>query len=228
MVVGSVVLVVHFSAIGVRALAAHSGMWPSPFGPSMAEPPTFAKVVDDGTRPFYLYPLKLTHNYHFPSNQPSTPDVTFEARFRDKSGKLVTLRFPDPEANFAVQYRQKILAMSLGGDMPVQPGQGELIPPPGGQVRTVQHWEMGPDRTLRLKSVPEHLVPRGQPIMRPSEWALLLADSYARHVCREHGVTKVEIVRRSKDPISPVVLIVPALPGGPPPEIVATFGELPR
>jgi hypothetical protein len=193
-------------------------------GVTPAEPPTFAKVVDDVTARSYLYPLKMTHDYHFPSNRPASPGVTFEARFKDRSGKPVTLRFPDPEASAAVQFRQQMLAYGLADDMPVTPAQGEMIPPPGGAVREVQFWEMGPDRMLQLRTVPEHMVPRNQPVMQPREWSLLLARSYARHLCRVHDVRSVEIVRRSKDPVSPMVLVVPALPGGPPAELVATFG----
>ncbi|MCI0463440.1 MAG: hypothetical protein L0Z62_41410 [Gemmataceae bacterium] len=225
MILGSAALAFHLTALGFRVLSAPSGMWwAPPFGPTMAEPPTFATTVDDVTARSYLYPLKMTHNYHFPTNRPASPGVMFEARFKDRSGKQVTLRFPDPEASSAVQFRQQMLAYGLADDMLVTPAQGEMIPPPGGEVRTVQFWEMGPDRMLRLRTVPDHLVPRNQPVMQPREWSLLLARSYARYLCRVHDVRSVEIVRRSKDPVSPMVLVVPALPGGPPAELVATFG----
>ncbi|MCC6421814.1 MAG: hypothetical protein IT429_26655 [Gemmataceae bacterium] len=229
-VAGSAAIVFHLGTVATRALSAQSGMWFVPnFGPSMAEPPTFAKVIDEVTNRNYLYPLKMTHDYHFPSNRPALPGIEFEARFKDRDGKLVTLKFPDAKANPWVRHRQHVLAAALGNDIPVQPPQGEVIAAPGQEVRQVQIWDIGPEGALQLKTVPEHLVPRNRPVARPNEWALLLARAYARYLAREYGAASVEIVRRSQDPIPPGVMFAPvAPPANAFPVLVANFGELPR
>jgi hypothetical protein len=70
-------------------------------------------------------------------------------------------------------------------------------------------------------------------LLRPTDWVLLLADSYARHLCREHGAARVELIRHSRSPISPVILVLPEQPGQPqqqffPPVTESNFGDLPR
>jgi hypothetical protein len=81
---------------------------------------------------------------------------------------------------------------------------------------------------LWLATFPQHLVPRNKEIMRPSEWAILLAHSYSRRLCRETGAASAEIVRISREPVTPSVLY-----GNVPPpeafyELTASFGEVSR
>jgi hypothetical protein len=83
----------------------------------------------------------------------------------------------------------------------------------------------GPHR-LRLKSVPQHLAPRDRSVFRPSEWSLLLARSYARHLCRAHGAASAEIVRHTREAIPPAVLFFDDAPPEAFEELVSTFGEV--
>ena len=58
---------------------------------------------------------------------------------------------------------------------------------------------------------------------RPSEWSLVLAHSYARFLCRENNAASAEIIRHTREPVGPDVLM-----GGDTvdlSEIIASFGE---
>jgi hypothetical protein len=227
---GSVIVAGHLLALGVSVLAAPSGPWPTPYGRDMAEPPAFAgRTADNLVRPIYLRPLKLTHNYHFATNEGELPGVYFTVQLKGASGEtLATLKFPEDGANPWVRHRESLLARSLAGDQPVQPPPGEAIPAPGQHVRMVQIWESSPDQSLRLGSVAEHLIPRNRPVSRPSDVALVLARSYARYLCRQHGAATAEITRHHREAFSPVVLFQREVPPGAANELVAHFGELPK
>lgn len=228
-VAGSLAVGVHLFILGVSVLAAPSGPWPTNYGLDTAPGPWFALSIDEVTRPNYLRPLKLTHNYHFLTNKSETPGVFFEVRLKGESGEVKeTLRFPNQDANPWVRHRQALLAQHLLQDRPVQPPAGEVIPAPGQRVPKIQIWDMGKERALELRSVEEHRVPRDRPVSRPSDLSLTLARSYARHLCRTHGAASAEIIRHSKEPLSPVVLFQPDLPPGATDELVASFGDMPR
>jgi hypothetical protein len=200
-------------------------------------------MLRKGLRAWYLQPLHLAHDYHFVSNRLMVSQVKFEARLKDDKGEVKVLTFPDPNASSPwviraalswVRHRQSLLALGLGEDIPVQPPRGEVIPAPGQQMRTVTIWEpvkgeVKPGEvSMRLRDVPEHLVPKDRPVVRPSEWSLLLARSYARFLCREYGAVSVEIVRRSKDPVMPAMMFVDPPPPGTFDELVCSFGEVRR
>src|SRR5262249_51306775 len=139
-------------------------------------------------------------------------------------------KIPDPEANFWVRHRQSLLAQALADDEPVPPPQGEKVAAPGQQTRTVEIWdevEKGVPR-LAIKKVPEHLIPRDRPVFRPSEWSLILAQSYARYLCRTHGADKAEIIRHTQEAIPPGVLFGPEPPPGAFPVLTSNFGEYPK
>jgi hypothetical protein len=59
--------------------------------------------------------------------------------------------------------------------------------------------------------------------MRPSDWALVLARSYGRYLCRTHGAASAEIVRHTREPVSPAVLFGMRPPPNAFDEYVATF-----
>jgi hypothetical protein len=180
-------------------------------------------------RQAYLQPLKLTHNYHFVTNHGELPGVYFKVQLKGAGGETVaTLKFPEDGANPWVRHRQGLLARALGDDQPVQPAAGEFIAAPGQRVETVQIWDMAPNRTLRLKSVPQHLIPRERPVSRPSDLSLILARSYVRYLCRQYGAVSGEITRHSREPISPVILFQRDVPPGAADELVAQFGEMPK
>jgi hypothetical protein len=229
-VAGSVLIVFHFLAVSMGALAAPSGPWPTNFGSSYALAPPFAASVNDFTGKYLLRPLHMTNNYHFASNYPEAPEVFFEVRLKDDNGKVTkTLKFPDAQANYWLRHRQRLLAQALGDDQPVQAPQGEQVLPQGQKFPTLNIWLSNEgDSVLRLKSVSQLEIPKNRPVSRPSDWSLLLAKAYVRHLCREHAAASGELIRHSRNPIYPTVLFV----NGPLPreavaseELVCSFGE---
>jgi hypothetical protein len=226
-VLGSSFVGFHLLAIGVHVLAAPSGPWPSPFGPSQALGPRFATQVAELTTGYYLQPLKMTHNYHFPGNRPDTSAIYFEVRLKDAQGHLIeNLRFPSPRANAWVRQRQAVLAQGLGDDEPVQPPPGEAIPAPGQKVETMKIWSPVSPKQFVQRDVETYLVPKTG-ASRPREWTVLLAHSYLRHLCRERGAASAELTRHSRQAILPSYLIMDA-----PPEtfdtLASTFEEYHR
>lgn len=247
-VAGSAVILYHLAAIIIPVLDVRSGPWPTPMGPDMALPPEFAHSAADLSTPQGKY-LRVAHSYHFISDRPADVPVSqFEVRLRDAQGKLMgePLRIPDPQANLWVRHRQEVLASALGVDFPAQQQGGEALPPAGQQVPTLDIWlppearipgepggaspESAGDRKvqLRLRKVPLHLIPRDPGVRRPSEWSLIVARSYARHLCRAHGAATAEIVRLSRDPVPPAVLFKEATPDDAFAERAASFGEMSR
>lgn len=226
---GSAAVAFHLFALGVLAVAAPSGPWPGANGTIMGMEPPFAAAVSAVTTREYLAPLKMSHNYHFAASRPGLPAATFEVRLKDAKGQpLQTLTFPDEHANCWLRHRQALLAAQLADDVPIPPRQGEVIPPPGAHVPNVRYWDAAEDGGLRLKEVPEHLVPRDRPVFRPSEWSLVLARSYVRHLCREHGAASAELVRRTREPIAPDLLFADEPPPAAFDTLVANFGEFSR
>lgn len=228
LVLGSAAIGYHLLSVGLIAVAAPSGPWPSMEGANMATPPQFAYSLQRALTAEYSKAVKLTHNYHFPSDRPALTGAWFEVRLKDKAGQeIAAVRLPDPKAGAWERYQQTLLARRLADDEPVAPPQGEVIPGPHRRVPDVQIWDIEENRKLKLKSVPMHLVPRDRPVFRPSEWSLLLANSYGRYLCRLHGAAKAEIVRHTEEPIPPAILFE-EIPAGAFGELVSNFGELPR
>lgn len=230
----SAAILIHLTAVVVNTLATTSGPWPTPEGGNISPPPQFAfsltefKVGDTRLIPAYLQALKMTHTYHFATSRPSQPGAFFEVRLRDKDGKdLGTRRFPDPAANFWVRHRQSILAQSLADDLPVTPPQTEVVAAPNRELPEVLIWDADSNAPgLRTRSVKEHLIPRDRPVFRPSEWSMLLARSFGRHLLRDTGATRVEVVRHTRDPYPPMVLFIDSPPAGVFEELVSTFPEV--
>ena len=218
---------VHLLIIVALALGAQSGPWPSPVGPSEAPGPQFVQPLTEVAVPYYLEPLRLTHNYHFATNNTAQPGVYFEAHLKDKAGQRIkTLRFPDDKAQPWVRHRQQLLAQGLGQDQPVPQPQGDVLA--GAQKRVeLTIWEPG-DQEMHLKRVPQHLVPRDRPVMMPSEWSLALAKSYARYLCRTEHAHSAEIVRHSRDAWMPSYLFIPREGIPPNDKLVCHFGEYTR
>lgn len=210
---GSIALVLHLSAFGVHALSARSGPWPFGDGNSMGEPPYFIQQPDDWASRLYLQPLRMTHNYHFSTNQVSGPGVSFEVRLKDAAGQVIkTVEFPEKTAWPWTRYRQKMLAQWLGNDIPVGVRQGERIAAKEQKLPAYKIWSRDDDKQpFRLKTVPEHLirdaVTRGGPAFAPSDWSMLVAKSYMRYLCREHEADSAELVRNSQEAIRPESLI---------------------
>jgi hypothetical protein len=229
MLLGSVLIVGHLAALMIHALASPSGPWPSPFGPPMrGDPPAFAGIPGNYVSPYYLRPLKMTHNYHFLNNS-GFPGVSFEVRLKDDKGAVIeTITIPEKDANPWVRYRQELLARGLANDQVVEPRQGETIPAPHQKVKTVGIWDATGENKLIIRSVPEHLVPRERTVMRPSEWSLVLAHAFVRHLCREHGAVSGELIRLTREPVAPMLVTMDEIPPGALAELQSNFGELPR
>jgi hypothetical protein len=173
--------------------------------------------------------LKLTHNYRFLSNRPGAPGVYFEVQLKNETGQpMVRIKVPADDANFWVRHRQALLARGLAEDQPIQAPPGEVVAAPHQQVPTVPIWDLSEGRTLYIRTVPEHLIPRDRPVFRPAEWSLMLARSYVRYLCRQHGAASAELIRHTRDAIPPAVLFVGEPPAGTFDDLIATFGELHR
>jgi hypothetical protein len=227
---GSVLVVFHLFAVLIQVMSATSGPWPTQFGPSPAMPPAFAQAVSTVTAQQYLLPLKMTNTYHFAANRTQVPAVTFEVRLKGADGNVLeTLKFPDEHANPWVRHRQSLLAQGLGEDLPVQPPQGEYIPPPGQEVPRVLIWDGAgaPGSPMRLEEKSILLLPRDRPVFRPSPWMLVLAHSYGRYLRRTHGAASVELARISRDPTMPMVMFEERLPASFD-TLVSDFGEVSR
>jgi hypothetical protein len=172
----------------------------------------------------------MTHTYHFQSNRPAPQGVFIEARLKDAHDNVIqTLRFPDPKANFWVQHRQDLLAQWLAEDLPVMARPGEVISGLGQQTPTTDIWEMNrTERVQHIKRVANHLIPRDQPVSRPSPFALQMAKAYARYLRRTYGAAKVELLRHSREPIGPEAMFGDGLPPAAFEEQISSFGEFTR
>ncbi len=228
-VIGSVLIGVHFLAIGAYVLAAPNGPWPTRFGDSTAEGPFFAVQLNDLFYPRYLQPLRLTHNYHFMGDHPLVSAVYFEAKVKDADGVVrKTVKFPQETSNLWLQHRYRLLALGLGNDQTVQPPRGEVIPAPGQHMQKIKIWDNTDPALWKLKDVPEHLIPKDHPVARPSEWSLVLAQSYRRFLLKKYNAAAVELVRHSKDQVMPGYMFMPEAPPGTFDELVCSFGEYRR
>jgi hypothetical protein len=228
-IVGSVLIVFHLSAILFRVLAAPSGPWPGmDGGPERTMPPQLALSLDQLTAP-YLKAVRMTHNYHFPTDQPVRPGIHVEIRLKDESGQeLARVRLPDENANPWVRHRQEILANGLGDDVPVRIPGSELVPAVGREVEQVDYWVFNMNElTQRRDRKPINQFDRTQAWVRPSDQADLLAGAYVRYLCRQHGADRAEVIRYHKNPIPPAVL-VEDLPGGMFGQWTSFFGEYTR
>jgi hypothetical protein len=234
LLVGSVAILLHLTAVAVVALDAPSGPWPTPFGTSTALAPQFARSGAEAAAPLYARTLKLANGYRPATNRPATPNAFFEVRLKDEQGQvLTTLKFPDDNANFWVRHRQNLLARALADDQQLEAVGGERVAAPGHKAPSLPIWELDGPRRLRMRDLPDHLLrdvisQRGGPVFRPSEWSLVLARSYARFLCRAHGAASAEIIRHTRDPIYPVVLFEGEPAADAFQDLIATFGEMPR
>jgi len=225
---GSVVIAGHLFAVLCIALAAPSGPWPMQLGNSTAFGPQFARSVEETVGPNYLSPIKMTYNYHSPTNRPEMTAIYLEVKLKDEAGQLIkTVRIPDENANFWVRHREQLLARALGEDEIVEL-TSEIIPAPNQKVPTVEIWESdkGNEHTLKLSEVPQHLVPRNRMVWKPSPLARVLARSYVRYLCRVHGAASGELIRHHKDPVLSAMMFVPDPPRNIFQETTSNFGEI--
>jgi hypothetical protein len=222
---GTVFILFHLLALGAHVLSARSGPWWSPFGRSPAEPPQFASAISSRVFPWYLQPLRMTHDYHFATNRTDSAEAKFEIVLYDRAGRVVqTLNFPESGGNPWVRHRLDLLAQNLIEDTPIMPPQSESVAAPKKLTRTVEIWEPKEGGPYYIRRIPEHSIPRNRPVYSPSAWSALVAKSYVRYQCRLHDAASGELIRRSREPVEPSYLIVPAPPDFQ--EMVATFGKV--
>ena len=119
---GSVAIAGHLLAVVIVVLAAPSGPWPADGGSTLSTPPQFAYSLNNLAPAKYLQSLGMMNHFHFNSNRPAVPGVSFEVRLKDASGKhLTTVKFPDGDSNFSVRHRQSLLAHGLAWEFLTQP-----------------------------------------------------------------------------------------------------------
>ena len=181
----STAAVTHLLLMGLFALAANSGPWPVPppiNGVWPADGPAFASSISANfTYPYYLKPLRMTHNYHFASNRPAAVATYFEAHLKDEAGNVTVLKFPDEKANAWVRHRQELLAQNLAQD--------ERLPPLGGQQvgkqPEIDVWDPDGPFKVRLRSgtAEELKLNRVQQYDQPSAWTKAVSQSYATICC---------------------------------------------
>jgi hypothetical protein len=227
--VGSVAILFHLTAITVVILDAPSGPWMTSRGPNLVPGPTFSESIREPTTYLHTQFLKMAPTFRFDSSYTNHHHAFFDVRLRRKKGDepFAFHRIPDPKANPWVRHRQELLARALVVDAIIQPPTGDNIPAPGQKPRILKIWEESPqDRMLKIREVPEHLLPRERQVQRPAEWSLLLVRSYARYLGRRYDAELVEIIRHHRDPLPPAVLLSRDLPPTATEDLVASFGEV--
>lgn len=236
-IVGSGIAVGHLLLIGLYALAGQSGPWwydigPNDFGPpsgaSNSPGPQFATSVSANfTMPYYLQPLRMTHNYHFQSDRRPDYAVYFEVRLKNELGDVVkTLKFPDEKAVFWVRHRQEILAQNLTPpEIARGPRGNEKLAAKGQELPKVEIWVQEDNLSMRLKPVEETDDRLRAPHEEPSPWTRVLVKSYLRHLCRQHQAHSAELIRSSRRTVLPSDLFAPR-PADTFKELKSYFGEM--
>jgi len=213
-IAGSVLALWHLLAVGLLALGAPSGPWPTKFGLLQADGPRFAQSLNNSlTYPYYLEPLRMSHNYHFDSNRVQAPGAYFEVTLRNEIGvALKTLKFPDDKASFAVRHRQEVLAKALAADMPPVPVSTQRMAPKGKSEEKIEVWEPRPDGVFKMVEVAKSDAQERQ-LSRPSSFSKVLAQSYMRYLCREHKAASAELIRHTQQQAIPTLLFIPGAAG---------------
>ncbi len=210
-IVGSVLIVLHLIALGTLVLAAPSGPWWTPMGgQEFFMPPQFAQSINSVTAENYLKHLRMTHNYHFRSIRPGSPEVELEARLQMKDGTEKVIVLPDQSANAAIQRRQRLYLQWIIPDVPVEVPREERIPAPGEKPPEFRYMEERPDGTMTLKSIEAHrakaMIPSPM-VPQPTEMTMLVLRSYARHLKRKYDPKSIRLIRRHWNPIPPAVVM---------------------
>jgi hypothetical protein len=240
----SVGVFLHLSALAIHVLAARSGPWGTPFGITTVEPPIFVSPFAKVVRPIYIAPLRFDNDYHFQTDRPEVVDVAFMIRIKDKYGAVTTRWFPDPDANFAVRFRQSLLAQGLGDDVQIQDQKKtERIAAAEHKAPVLKFWDLPPEAKapkdpddkrpknmeMKLVTIDEHLAPKGAPLFKPREWSEVLARSYTRYLLRTtEGAQSAELVRVAKNTVLPDNLFLPQPLEGTFDQSVSNFGEVKR
>lgn len=207
-VIASLLLLFHLVALAALGLASESGPWVFPDEDGNAHPPFFAQKLFASTRQ-YRQALHLIEDYRFASNELSLADHRIEIRCTPKeSAEGETLKFPDPGALPGTRHRQSLIARVLADYKPLEPPAGEKIPPPGQRPNVATYWMRTEDgSSASLVRVPEHLLPRDQALVAPTDYSMILARSLARHAALRTKKDKAEVVLISKPTYGPILVM---------------------
>src|SRR4051794_14973852 len=97
---GSLLIAVHLGAIVVNALAASSGPWVTAQGPEPGTPPYLPRQIQQTAALPYLSVVRMSHNYHYPSNRVGAPEAYLEFRLFGEDDQVIkTVRLPDLKAS---------------------------------------------------------------------------------------------------------------------------------
>ncbi len=177
----------------------------------------------------YLRPLHLAHNYHVLANRvPGLPGIVLRLNLFDDAGKEVAaVTVPDANANSWIRHRQSLLTLGFSDDARLQPPQSEVLPAPGKPVPKVRLWDIV-DGRLKMLTVDVNQIPRDHPVSGPTDLMFVLARSYSRHLCREHGAAKANLVRQHQEPVRPVALTGDSISARIFDETTSEFGDYPK
>jgi hypothetical protein len=204
----------HLLAITGLVLGVQTGPWVIPDGAGTAHAPEFASQLFRATEG-YRNALQLVENYRFPTNTRPEAAHRLEIRMKDKDGKdLPKILLPDADSLLPTWHRELLVAQVVADYKTLDPPEGEKIPPPGQAVPTVAYWRRSEDGTYAtLARVPEHLLPRSEDLVAPSDFALTVVRSLARFAAKEYGAAKAEVVLISR-PTFGAVTLMPAFSSG--------------
>jgi hypothetical protein len=204
----SLLLVVHFAAIAGLVLGVQTGPWVIPDGAGTAHAPEFAAQLSRATQP-YREALQLVENYRFPTNSRPEAAHRLEIRLKDKDGKdLPKVLLPNPKSLLPTWHRELLVAQAAAEYKTLDPPEGEKIPPPGQAVPTVAYWKRSEDGTHALLTrVAEHLLPRTEDNVAPSDYALTLVRSLGRYAKKKYGAASAEVVIISRPTFGAVTLM---------------------
>jgi hypothetical protein len=232
MVLGSVLVLLHFYCAAASALNVYSGpwVWATENATSDADAAPFVTAAwraFDMAKNYQQY-VKVTGPFRFASLKQEDLEISAELVLRDATGKIITRqKLPDPEASTAIQYRQRWLAHQLGNDVPLPPQESIIIAAPGQKLPVVRYWVNESDHRLVLKEADPNTVPRNQTFRQPSFGQYIMAKSFVRHKQRQYPDAKVELLRSWYNPINPTVLYEETSPSA---EILrgftSSYGEL--
>lgn len=226
MALGSLFVLGHFIIIGARVLNVQSGPWPTPYGESTALPPQFATSITVPAFNSYLVPLHMTHDYHFMTNEVSEPEAKLEVRLFDSAGKLKeTVHLPGETSNPWLAYRYRLLSLAVLRDNPVQRNFNESVNPKD-KVGNVEIWGQPDAKGIsRLTRVSEQEIPQTG-ASQPRPFTKVVVQSYISYLCKEHGASSGELIRRSKQAVQPSLLLLQEIPRLPFDELAVSFGKM--
>jgi hypothetical protein len=206
--VASALIVFHLAAIAGLVLAVKTGPWVIPDGAGEAHPPAFALRLAEMTEG-YRDAIQLVENYRFPTNTRPEAAHRVQILLKGEDGKdLPKITIPDAGVLLPSWHRQLLVADVVAQYQALEPPEGEKIPPPGQAVPTAAYWKRSEDGTYaNLTRVPEHLLPRNEELVAPTDYALTVVRSLMRYAKKKYGASRAEVVLVSRPTFGAVTLM---------------------